>query len=560
MKIERYFNTEGICTPDLHYMVKLDDRLKEIRSLFIDRGKYFVVNRGRQYGKTTTLRALAKYLKTDYLVVSMDFQEIGASEFREEAAFARAFAEMFVKAFANADVKEGEYLISPIAGFAKESGKLTLRELFERISRLCGCAPKPMVMIIDEVDSAANNQVFLDFLAQLRRYYIDREERAIFQSVILAGVYDIKNLKLKLRTEQEHQYNSPWNTRIGNEPSESLLSFGDCLRDQMVFAPFDIAADFDIDMSFTASQIDDMLKEYESDHDVGMDTGKIAEEIYQYTSGYPYLVSAICKFLDEKIIGKKGFENRKEVWTREGVGEAVKLLLKKNTPLFDSMAKQIDQYTDLRHMIEEIVYQGKQISFSPMEKSVNLGVMFGFLKEENGYVVIANRIFEMALMNMFMAQEAVRSEAFRYGQRDKNQFLSGGRLNMKLVLEKFVEHFADIYGGNDDRFVEEYGRKFFLLYLKPIINGTGNYYLEAQTRDARRTDIIVDYLGEQFVIELKIWHGNEYKERGERQLTDYLDYFRLKRGYMISFNFNKNKEVGVKEIVLGNKLLVEAVI
>ena len=131
---------------------------------------------------------------------------------------------------------------------------------------------------------------------------------------------------------------------------------------------------------------------------------------------------------------------------------------------------------------------------------------------------------------------------------------------MKLVLEKFVEHFADIYGGNDDRFVEEYGRKFFLLYLKPIINGTGNYYLEAQTRDARRTDIIVDYLGEQFVIELKIWHGNEYKERGERQLTDYLDYFRLKRGYMISFNFNKNKEVGVKEIVLGNKLLVEAVI
>ncbi len=33
---------------------------------------------------------------------------------------------------------------------------------------------------------------------------------------------------------------------------------------------------------------------------------------------------------------------------------------------------------------------------------------------------------------------------------------------------------------------------------------TGNYYLEAQTRDARRTDVIVDYLGEQFVVELKI--------------------------------------------------------
>lgn len=62
----------------------------------------------------------------------------------------------------------------------------------------------------------------------------------------------------------------------------------------------------------------------------------------------------------------------------------------------------------------------------------------------------------------------------------------------------------DIYGANDEKFIEDHGRKLFLLYLKPIINGTGNYYIEAQTRDARRTDVIVDYLGEQFVVELKI--------------------------------------------------------
>lgn len=36
-----------------------------------------------------------------------------------------------------------------------------------------------------------------------------------------------------------------------------------------------------------------------------------------------------------------------------------------------------------------------------------------------------------------------------------------------------------------------------------IINGTGNYYIEAQTRDQTQTDIIVDYLGKQYVIELK---------------------------------------------------------
>ena len=86
-------------------------------------------------------------------------------------------------------------------------------------------------------------------------------------------MYDIKNLKLKLRPNEEHQYNSPWN----------------------------IAADFDIDMSLSAKQIAVMLDEYEADHQTGMNIVAIAEEIYQYTSGYPYLVSAICKIMDEKL-------------------------------------------------------------------------------------------------------------------------------------------------------------------------------------------------------------------------------------------------------------------
>ena len=59
----RYFNTEGRCKPDEHYMVGLGERLDRIKKIFVDRGKYFVMNRGRQYGKTTTLMALAEYLK-----------------------------------------------------------------------------------------------------------------------------------------------------------------------------------------------------------------------------------------------------------------------------------------------------------------------------------------------------------------------------------------------------------------------------------------------------------------------------------------------------------------
>ena len=75
-----------------------------------------------------------------------------------------------------------------------------------------------------------------------------------------------------------------------------------------------------------------------------------------------------------------------------------------------------------------------------------------------------------------------------------------------------------------------------------------------------RTDVIVDYLGEQFIIELKIWRGNAYNERGETQLADYLNYYHLKKGYMLSFNFNKNKQIGVHEIHFDDKLLIEAVV
>lgn len=73
-------------------------------------------------------------------------------------------------------------------------------------------------------------------------------------------------------------------------------------------------------------------------------------------------------------------------------------------------------------------------------------------------------------------------------------------------------------------------------------------------------DLVIAYRGQQFIIELKIWRGNAYNERGEQQLSDYLDYFHLKKGYMLSFNFNKKKTVGVKGVILGDKLLIEAVV
>ena len=68
-----------------------------------------------------------------------------------------------------------------------------------------------------------------------------------------------------------------------------------------------------------------------------MDIQELAEAIYNRTSGYPYLVSGLCKYLDEEICGTADFPDRKQAWTKDGVIEAEKLLTTENNPLFQSL-------------------------------------------------------------------------------------------------------------------------------------------------------------------------------------------------------------------------------
>ena len=281
-------------------MIDITERLEKIKAM-IDRGDYFVINRGRQYGKTTTLNTLRKYLSNSYYVVSMDFQcQMSSAKFKDEHSFSVAFVKAFIDSLKRNDCPDH---ILPAINELKESVNedLDLVELFLNLSQFCGSVERPIVLMIDEVDQASNNQVFLDFLAQLRGYYLDRFESPTFRSVILAGVYDVRNLKLKIREDAEHKHNSPWN----------------------------IAVDFNIDMSLGVDGIIGMLNDYAKEHEESIDTTMIAQIIYNYTSGYPVLVSSICKLIDEEI----------QEWTEEGVIKAVNQILSMNTPLFDSLNK-----------------------------------------------------------------------------------------------------------------------------------------------------------------------------------------------------------------------------
>ena len=524
----KHFNVNGDCQPDLHYMVDISERLQQIKQM-VDDGQYFTINRARQYGKTTTLMALGELLKSEYIVLSIDFQMLSYEDFATEQNFVRVFCRELLDCTQDIVPSIRCKLQSVMVNTETNT---TLSELFKILSEWCRLAEKELVLIIDEVDSATNNQVFLDFLAQLRGYYIKRRTLATFQSVILAGVYDVRNLKNKFVPEDQHKVNSPWN----------------------------IAADFLVDMSFSEKDIAGMLLEYEKDYSTGMDIQLMANLLVQYTSGYPFLVSRICKLIDERISGSAQFSSRKAAWTKAGFLEAVKLLLNEKNPLFGSLVAKLTEYPELREMVYSLLFQGTNILYHPLNPAIDVGEMLGFFQNDNGSVVIANRIFETYLYNLFLSEETTDSGMYSIAVRDKNKFIEGGRLNMRLLLEKFVVSFDDLYGDRGTKFYEDDGRRFFLLFLRPIINGTGNYYVEAQTRNQERTDIVIDYRGEQFIIELKIWHGDAYNTRGEQQLIDYLDHYHADTGYMLSFNFNQNKKIGVKEILCGNKMIIEAVV
>lgn len=85
------FTTTGVCIPDENYMVRIDDRIIEIKAM-VDEGKYFAINRSHQYGKTTTLTALAKKLKETYLALSLDLQGLDDGSFSSGGTFSQAFA------------------------------------------------------------------------------------------------------------------------------------------------------------------------------------------------------------------------------------------------------------------------------------------------------------------------------------------------------------------------------------------------------------------------------------------------------------------------------------
>ena len=147
------------------FLQNLSERIAEIQKL-VDDGKYVTINRGRQYGKTTTLDALGKVLSEKFILLNLDFQDISDAVFKTEGSFAQGMCRIIDDAadFHGAPIPE-----KVRADFAalnqRPEDSVKMDELFRIFMRWFQETERNVVLIIDETDSAANHQVFLDFLA-----------------------------------------------------------------------------------------------------------------------------------------------------------------------------------------------------------------------------------------------------------------------------------------------------------------------------------------------------------------------------------------------------------
>jgi AAA-like domain len=502
--MEKKFNVTGNCFPDKHYMADVSQKMTDTLKLVQD-GEYFIINRPRQYGKTTTLYGLSHALrqKQGYLVFNISFEGVGNDMFETEKQFAQGFVGILGDYAGYQATHLEEWLNERI------EKTNTLKQLSTLISQLVKKSTPKIVVLIDEVDQSSNNEIFIKFLAMLRNKFLTRSEIPTFHSVVLAGVHDVKSLKMKIRPDSEQKYNSPWN----------------------------IAADFKVDMNLYPHEIQPMLEDYVREKGVQMDTSAISYGLFYYTSGYPFLVSRLCKIIDEDILPTKKTPH----WTETDIEVAVRKLIWETNTNFETLAKNLENNQDLYDVVYQVAVDGESLSFTVLDPVINFGMIYGIFVNQNNRVAIHNRIYREVLLNYMTSklhrQELSKGTNFGGGYRNDDR-----TLNMEAVLLGFQSLMKREYSRKDRKFLERHGRLVFLAFLKPIINGAGYDFKEPQISEEKRLDVAITYYEHKYIAELKLWHGQKLHEKGLIQLTDYLESQQLDEGYLLIFDHAEVKK------------------
>ncbi len=498
--MRKKFNTAGICNAQLHYMADITGKINQIIKL-IEQREYFTINRPHQYGKTTIQANLERHINKDstFIALRISFEEIDYEIYQSKTGFIDAFLRRLNEEFlANSLIESANLVLHKL-------GKIESFDILSSfIGELVTFSQKKIVLIIDEVDRSSNNQLFLDFLAMMRGRYLKRNNNfdfPTFHSVVLAGVYDVKKLKYRIEPSATLKYNSPWN----------------------------IAVDFEVDLNLNVNEIISMMDVYTEEKQIAMDKNAIAEKLWYYTSGYPFLVSNLCKIVDEKIIPHRENQN----WTTADIELAFKIVMQQQNTNFEHLIKSLENNNKLYETVFRIIIGGEIIGFNLDNPDIDLGVTLGIFAKEGNRLKIHNRIYEQRIYNYMISRIETSSSYSPYS----GKYVKDKVLDISKLLLGFQQFMQENHSGKNKDFLEKQGTLLFLAFSQPVINGQGFSFKETQISEERRLDVIITYLEQKYIIEIKIWHGEQAHKDGLEQLSDYLDRQNLKTGYLLIFDF-----------------------
>lgn len=522
----RFFNTEGPIREEDHYAIPPLQRidLDAILTL-IRRKKYFVLHAPRQTGKTSILLALAEFLNLQgaYRCVYTNFEAGQAA--REDTA--RAMRTLLGQLGSRAsETLRDDFVASIKSEMLDEFGPDG--SLGEVLVRWSAASPKPLVLLIDEVDTLVG-ATLISVLRQLRAGY-DRRPRRFPQSVVLCGVRDVRDYRIRTGSGEVMLGGSAFNVK-----AESLR-LGD----------------------FTEGEVRLLLGQHVEETGQSISEEAVAE-IWRLARGQPWLVNALayeCCFRD------KAAQDRSHPIESENVRRACeRLILRRDTHL-DQLVDKLRE-PRVRRVIEPLLSGGKaDLRDDDIAYVRDLGLL-----AQRPPLAIANPIYREVIPRELTSdvQETITNEPAWYVGED-------GRLLVSKLLAGFQEYFRE----NSEHWVERFGYKeagpqlLLQAFLQRIVNSGGRVEREYGL-GRKRTDLLLvwpwprtggePHGWQKAAIECKLLRGSleETLREGLSQTSAYMDRAGTTEGHLVIFDrsegvewerkiFRREEAVGGKQV------------
>ncbi len=499
----RLFNTAGPVVPEDHYCVPPLDRVNLDQILSLVRNKfYFVLHAPRQTGKTSVLFALRDLLNSgeagEYRCAYVNFEPAQAMREDVGGAMEAIAAEIACEA---EDALGDEATAQAARKLDTHSGPgSALGKLLRVWSK---AAPEPLVLLIDEIDALVGDTL-VSALRQLRAGYA-RRPAAFPQSVVLCGIRDVRDYRIRAGSEREViAGGSAFNIKARS------LRLGD----------------------FTRAEVETLLGQHTAETGQAFTPRAIAA-VWEQTRGQPWLVNALAQemcFPEERLRERSGPVEERDVFdAREA------LILRRDSHL-DQLLDKLRE-PRVRRVIEPLL-SGGDGDYDPHDLDYvrDLGLI-----APGPDVEVANPIYGEVLpreLTRALRSSMPRQETAWYTRPD-------GTLDMDALLAAFQGFFRE----NAERWIQraeyrEAGPHLVLqAFLHRVVNGEGRIERE-YALGSRRVDLLVAWPTgsegwERFVIECKlVKEGRALEteiERGLERTAAYMDTSGADAGHLVVF-------------------------